>query len=113
MTNMAEIETFGEIIDISDIEKASRGAVATYEQGLLDFMTTALVEGKCASVSKMAVERSSYSSEDDYKNAKQAVSAEIRKHFNKLVADGVLPAGSKVSINWHPETGTPQVTLRA
>ena len=110
---MADTEAYGEIIEIGEIQKASRGAVATYEQGLLDFMSTALTAGKCARVAKLAVDRSSYKSDDEYKNAKQAVAAEIRKHFAKLVADRVLPAGSKVSINWHPETGTPQVSLRS
>jgi len=109
---MTDAASYGDIISMDEMQKASRGAVATYEQGLLDFMAEALTDGKCARITKLAVQRSSYKSDDEFKNAKQAVGAEIRKHANKLVADRILPAGSKVSINWHPETGTPQVTLR-
>ena len=63
-------------------------------------------------VTAMAVLRSDHKSDEDFRNARQAVAAEIRKHADKLVADGTLPAGTKVSINWHPETGVPQVSIR-
>ena len=103
-------ETFGEVIDLSDVSKARRGAEATYEQGLLDLLASALPIGKAVRVTRFAVLRTEYASDEDYRNAKQSKSAEIRKHFDRLVADGLVTG--RVSINWHPETGTPQVSLR-
>jgi hypothetical protein len=110
MTDSAK--DFGGVIDLSDIAKSRRGAVATYQPGLLSLLGDALVQGKAAAVTAMAVLRSDYSSDEDFRNARQAAAADIRKHADKLVADGTLPAGTKVSINWHPETGVPQVSLR-
>ena len=103
---------YGEVINIDDISKASRGAQATYDEGLLAWMPTALAKGKAGLIGSMAVLRADYSSEDDYRNAKQAVGAELRKHFRKLVEDGKVPEGSKLSINWHPENGSPQISLK-
>ena len=103
-------EEFGEVIDLSDVSKARRGAEATFEQGLLDLLTAALPNGKAANVARYAVLRSEFSSDEEYRNAKQSKSAEIRKHFDRLVADGTV--SGRVSINWHPENGTPQVSLR-
>jgi len=103
-------ETFGEVIDLSDVSKARRGAEATFEQGLLDLLASALPNGKAVAVTRYAVLRSEYASDEDYRNAKQSKSAEIRKHFDRLVADGLVTG--RASINWHPETGTPQVSLR-
>ena len=103
---------FGNVVDLSDIAKSRRGAVATYKPGLLSLLGNALKAGKAAAVTAMAVLRSDYSSDEDFRNARQAAAAEIRKHADKLVADGTLPAGTKVSINWHPETGVPQVSIR-
>ena len=104
-------ETFGEVIDLSEVSKARRGAEATYEQGLLDLLADALPIGKAVAVTRYAVLRSEYPSDEDYRNAKQAKSAEIRKHFDRLVEDGTVTG--RVSINWHPVNGTPQVSLRA
>ncbi len=103
-------ETFGEVIDLTDVSKARRGAEATYEQGLLDLLASALPIGKAVRVTRFAVLRSEYSSDEDYRNAKQSKSAEIRKHFDRLVADGTVTG--KASINWDPTDGTPQVSLR-
>ena len=103
---------FGAVIDVTEVSKSRRGAVATYQPGLLTLLGTALKAGKAAAVTAMAVLRSDHKSDEDFRNARQAVAAEIRKHADKLVADGTLPAGTKVSINWHPETGVPQVSIR-
>jgi len=111
MTNTTE--AYGEIIEIDAIAKASRGAQPSYDEGLLDFMSSALSDqGKAAHLTGMAVQRSAYKSDDECKNAKQAIGAELRKHFRKLVEDSRLPKGSKLSINWHPESGAPQISLR-
>ena len=68
---------------------------------------------RAAAVTAMAVLRSDHKSDEDFRNARQSAAAEIRKHADKLVADGTLPAGTKVSINWHPTTGVPQVSIRS
>jgi|TARA_B110000263_G_C14847768_1_gene302713 hypothetical protein len=103
-------EEFGEVIDLSDVSKARRGAEATFEQGLLDLLTAALPNGKAVAVTRYTVLRSEFPSDEEYRNAKQSKAAEIRKHFDRLVADGTVTG--RVSINWHPVTGTPQVSLR-
>ena len=110
MTDTAK--DFGSVIDLTDVSKSRRGAVASYLPGLLSLLGNALGAGKAAAVTAMAVLRSDHKSDEDFRNARQAAAAEIRKHADKLVADGTLPAGTKVSINWHPETGVPQVSLR-
>ena len=110
MTDSAK--DFGDVIDLGTVSKSRRGAVATYKPGLLSLLGNALKAGKAAAVTAMAVLRSDHKSDEDFRNARQAVAAEIRKHADKLVADGTLPAGTKVSINWHPETGVPQVSIR-
>ena len=102
----------GSVIDLTDVSKSRRGAVASYLPGLLSLLGDALGAGKAAAVTAMAVLRSDHKSDEDFRNARQAAAAEIRKHADKLVADGTLPAGTKVSINWHPETGVPQVSVR-
>lgn len=111
--NMADnASDFGEVLDLSDIAKSRRGAVASYLPGLLSLLGTALKAGKAAAVTAMAVLRSDFKSDEDFRNARQAAAAEIRKHADKLVADSTLPSGTKVSINWHPTTGVPQVSIR-
>lgn len=113
MSNMTDnAKDFGAVIDLSDVSKSRRGAVATYLSGLLTLLGSALGAGKAAAVTAMAVTRSEHNSDEDFRNARQANAAEIRKHADKLVADGKLPAGTKVSINWHPTTGVPQVSAR-
>ena len=110
MTDTAK--DFGSVIDLTDVSKSRRGAVASYLPGLLSLLGDALGAGKAAAVTAMAVLRSDHKSDEDFRNARQAAAAEIRKHADKLVADGTLPAGTKVSINWHPEPGVPQVSVR-
>jgi hypothetical protein len=104
---------WGQAIDLSDIAKSRRGATATYEDGLIKALTDAFGKGQALAVTPMAVLEESYKTSDEYANAKQANAAEIRKHFSRLVELELVPAGSKVSINWHPETGIPQVSLKA
>jgi len=106
-------DEWGEIIDLGAIAKSRRGAVASYEQGLLDALTKAFKAGQALSVTPFTVLESDYKSEEEFKNAKQSYAAEIRKHFRHLVVTEVVAEGSKVAINWHPETGVPQVSLRS
>ena len=108
MTDTAK--DYGSVIDLTDVSKSRRGAVASYLPGLLALLGAALGAGKAAAVTAMAVLRSDHKSDEDFRNARQAAAAEIRKHFDRLVADGTV--SGRVSINWHPENGTPQVSLR-
>ena len=103
--------SWGSSIDLSEIVKASRGATATYEEGLLDALAETLGKGQALACTPMAVVESDYKDQDDFRNAKQTNAAELRKHFNRLVELKKVPAGSKISINWNPETGVPQVSL--
>ena len=102
----------GFVLDLSDISKARRGAEAVRNPALLSLLTDALGNGKAAAITGMAVLRSDHSSDEAFRNERQKHAASIRSHVAMLVADGVLPAGSKASVNWHPETGVPQVSLR-
>jgi hypothetical protein len=98
------------VIDLSEIVVASRGAQATYEQGLLDALTN-LPVGQALVATPLAVERSNYKDEDAFRNAKQTVGASIRKHWAHLVSMGSVD-GAKIRINWDPETGTPQISVK-
>ncbi len=102
----------GAVIDLTDISKARRGAEAERNPALLSLLTDALGAGKAAAITGMAVLRSDHGSDEAFRNERQKHAASIRSHAAMLVSDGTLPAGSKVSINWHPETGVPQVSLR-
>ena len=70
MTDSAK--DFGSVVDLSDVSKSRRGAVATYKSGLLSLLGSALKAGKAAAVTAMAVLRSDYSSDEDFRNARQA-----------------------------------------
>ena len=108
----SKADDLGVVIDLSDISKARRGAEAVRIPALLSLLTDALGSGKAAAITGMAVLRSDHDSDESFRNERQKHAASIRSHVEMLVADGVLPAGSKASVNWHPVTGTPQVSLR-
>jgi hypothetical protein len=100
-----------EIIDLSEVVVARRGAEASYDEALLDAMA-GLKAGEALAAVPLAVERSNYKTDNAFKNVKQTVGASIRKHFDYLVLCDRIAAGSKVRVNWHPETGIPQISLR-
>jgi hypothetical protein len=58
------------------------------------------------------VSRSDYQAKDDFANERQRIGAVIRKHIDHLSETGRLEAGTKVSINWHPELDVPQVSIK-
>ena len=93
-----------------EIPEASRGATANYDQVLLDFLTMALGTGKHASITNLAVLHSDFAGEA-YRKQRRKVAALIRSHVKKLVDDGLLPPGHKVTIDWHYETGVPMAGL--
>ena len=46
-------------------------------------------------------------------NAKQKKSAHLRKHFDRLLADGKFPPEVKaMGIDWNPDTGVPQIRFK-
>jgi hypothetical protein len=100
-----------EVIDLSEVVVARRGAEATYDDALLDAIAS-LKDGEALAATPLAVVRSDYKSEDAFKNAKQTVGANIRKHFGHLIVTERMDADAKVRVNWHPETGVPQISRR-
>jgi len=107
---------YGEVIDISDIQKAPRGATATYDEGLLDFLQQGLDADMACLLTTFTVARSDFPGTEDgkdaFQNERQRVGAVIRNHVEHLVAAERLPKGFKHSTNWHPEVHAPQVSRR-
>ena len=93
-----------------EIPEASRGATANYDQGLLDFLARALGTGRYAQITNLAVSYNDFVGEA-YRKQRRKVAALIRSHVKKLVDDGLLPPGHKVTIVWHYETGVPTAGL--
>jgi hypothetical protein len=102
----------GQIIDLSAQVVGRRGAVATYRQDLCDLMANAFQNGQAVAVTGFAVLRAKYDSDEAYQNAKQARGADLRKHAKRVLEQEGME-GRRVSINWHPDTGVPQVALKA
>ena len=102
---------FGTILDLTNLVKAKRGAEKTYEPGLLTLLGM-LATNPAVIVTAWTVLRGSFKTSEAFTNERQKYGAMIRSHVDHLVETGVLPAGSKVSINWHPELGHPQVTIK-
>jgi len=104
------------VINLTDVKRASRGATASYEDGLLTAMTTTLSKGRVVTANVHAVLRTDYPAteegQSEYGNAKQAKAAMFRSHFDHLVDTGALPAG-KIGIDWDPETGVAQIRFKA
>ncbi len=111
-TMTSNADDLGGIIDLGDVVKGRRGAVAERIPALMSLLAKACNSGKAVALHGMAVIRSTFDTDDAFRNERQRVAAVIRAHFDALVADGTLPAGSRCSINWHPESGVPQVQLR-
>ena len=103
---------YGHEIDISDIEKSSRGATATFEDGLLDVLEGALADDGAAMLTAFTTKRSDYATKAEFQNEKQRVGALIAKHVKRLVRTGRLPHGYRHSTNWHPVEDAPQVSRR-
>jgi len=86
------------------------GATANHDQGLLDLLTRALGTGRYASITNLAVSQKDFAGEA-LRKQRRKVAALIRSHVKKLVDDGLLPPGHKVTIDWHYETGVPMAGL--
>ncbi len=93
-----------------EIPEASHGATANHDQVLLDFLTMVLGTGKHAAITNLAVSYNDFAAEA-LRKQRRKVAALIRSHVKKLVDDGLLPPGHKVTIDWHYETGVPMAGL--
>jgi hypothetical protein len=100
-----------EVIDLSEVVVARRGAEATYDDALLGALA-ALKAGEALAATPLTVNREDFKSEDAFKNAKQTVGASIRKHWDHLKVTGEVGADQKIRINWHPATGAPQISIK-
>ena len=105
------------VIDLSDVVKAPRGASAEFEPELLDAMVATAKAGRVLTAPVHAAPRSAFPSTEEGKaawaNAKQTKSAHLRKHFDRLLADGKFPSEVKaMGIDWHPDTGVPQIRFK-
>jgi hypothetical protein len=99
-----------EVINLSEVTKAKRGATASYDADLLAALT-ALKKGQAIRATSLAVARDAFKDEDAFKNAKQTVGANIRKHWHHLV-DTKAVGNEKISISWDVETGAPQIFIK-
>lgn len=97
------------VINLSEIKKARRGAEVVYDPDLLDALK-GMSKGEVIYASPLAVVRSDFSRIEDFQNAKQTISANIRKHWNHLLEEGTQ--SGTLSIAWHPETGVPQIFIK-
>ena len=103
-------EPIGEIIDLSEQVAGSRGATAKFDPELLAFLAKVFKAEKVAKLNGEYIVMRGNKSEDDFANEKQAVRANISKHGKRVVAENGLTG--KVSVQWHPVTGQPQVSLK-
>ena len=107
---MAATNRFGEILDLTkdSIQKARRGAVASFEPELLDFLRGGTATSARA-VTCYVVDRADYPATDEgetsWKNERQRVGAILRSH----AAEAGL---GKISITWEPTKHYPQVSLK-
>ena len=107
---MAATNRFGEILDLTkdSIQKARRGAVASFEPELLDFLR-GVTATSARAVTFYVVDRADYPATDEgetsWKNERQRVGAILRSH----AAEAGL---GKISFNWEPTKHYPQVSLK-
>lgn len=108
---MAADNEYGTVIDLSTekIQKAPRGKEKTYDEGLVAFLKTNLTKTKAVGLTSFVNLRSSFPATDDgdlaHQNEKQRIGAMLRSHTRE--------AGlGKIGIDWHPEGGYPQVSLK-
>ncbi len=108
---MATANPLGELISVDSVAKGRRGATATYDDNLLELLSQLDANSACL-IGGFKVSRSDYQAKDDFANERQRIGAVIRKHIDHLSETGRLEAGTKVSINWHPELDVPQVSIK-
>ena len=103
---------WGEVIDISQVQKARRGATVQLDQSLLDFLQGALNAGQAVALQAFQIDRKKFKTDEAVTNEKQRIGAVIRRHVGELRDSGLIN-NSKVSIAWHPELELPQVFFKS
>jgi phage gp45-like len=104
-------DPIGEIIDLSEQVAGSRGATAKFDDELLAILVKVFKSDQAAKLNGEYIVTQDGKDEDTFKNERQAVGANIRKHGKRVIAENESLTG-KVSLQWHPVTGQPQVSLK-
>ena len=108
---MAADNEYGTVIDLTTEkkQKAPRGKEKTYDEGLVAYLKANVTKTKAVGLTSFVNLRSSFPATDagelSYQNEKQRIGAHIRSHAR---AAGLV----KIGIDWHPEGGYPQVSLK-
>ena len=98
------------VINLSDVVKSRRGAVAQYDDGLLAALTT-LAKGDAIFAEPLAIDVGSYGSDEALLNAKQNVAQNVRKHVQYLVSTKVI-AYTRIKLDWDMVAGVPQISIK-
>ena len=113
----------GVLIDVSAQVRGPRGASKKFEDGLLLLLAGLTLDDQACVIMHpdYLVPRSAFPANDAgkeaCKNARQALAARLKSHHEELVRRGDLPAGTRLSINWAPDTAPdianrPQASLK-
>ena len=114
---------WGNLIDVSDQVRGPRGQKKQYEDGLLGLLSGLTLDDQACVIMHpdYLVPRSAFPANDAgkeaCKNSRQALAARLKSHHEELVRRGDLPAGTRLSINWAPDTAPdianrPQASLK-
>ena len=105
-------KNYGGVIKLDDVQKSKRGAEKTYDPDMLELLGL-LADNDGVRFDSLVVSRDKCKDADEFRNKRQTLQAQVRSHVEHLVETKVLPAGTTVSINWHPELSVMQVTKKA
>ena len=114
---------YGMLIDVSAQVRGPRGQTKSFEEGLLLLLAGLSLDDQACVVMHpdYLVPRSAFPATEEgkesCKNARQALGARLKTHHEELMRRGDLPAGTRLSINWAPDTAgeianRPQCSLR-
>ena len=98
------------VINLSDVVKSRRGAVAQYDDGLLAALTT-LAKGDAIFAEPLAIAVGTYDTDEALLNAKQNVAQNVRKHVRHLVSVKAI-AYTRIKLDWDMITGVPQISIK-
>ena len=98
------------VINLSDVVKSRRGAVAQYDDGLLAALT-ALAKGDAIFAEPLAIDVGSYDTDEALLNAKQNVAQNVRKHVRHLVSTKAV-TWTRIKLDWDMITGVPQISIK-
>ena len=87
-------------------EPLSAALLGDYEVGLLDLLTEAIPAGNAISATRLAVDPAGHDP-TELDDSRRCVEALIRRHWNHLVARGLIRG--ECVVTWHPDTGVPQI----